>query len=114
MKYKSFKGELNFDELSHQHLSNIFWFNRIIHNLSLFQLKSITDQIDNRFGGITLEYKPHPDFLSEIEVLDEIGCLRWNDDKTLAEIWYGNEKVGILETRSHIRNVILDDIISDG
>jgi len=61
--------------MDHQHLSNIYWFNRIINEIT--SPKIIMDRITNDFDGSILPYRPKPSFKLEIDELDKRGLLSW-------------------------------------
>lgn len=76
--------KINYKDLTHQHISNIIWFNKINHGR--YSILSETEslkfsrheykEIDERFGGIVLPYKPLISFKDEIDVLEDNGYLK--------------------------------------
>ena len=78
-KWGTFNGKTkNVEEIDHQHLSNIYWFFYIIHNeIMMFAL----NEIEERFNGQLLDYRPHISFEMEIEFLEKNGYLFWRPDQ---------------------------------
>lgn len=79
--WRTADGEfLPISKLTHQHLSNIYWYHLIFQEIPRMQIKSMKKQVefskkelDSRFGGIILEWRPVFDF--EIRWLNELGML---------------------------------------
>ena len=73
--------EMEFDSLTHQHLSNIYYFMKYLNPrfypsaLQFFVKKYILV----KFGGI-LQYHPDPKFVGERRVLIRLGYLKPNGD----------------------------------
>ena len=112
MAYTSFNGrKTNLDEMDHQHLSNIYWFNRILNNVLPNRLTLITNITNTKFEGVILPYRPHPDFKGEVDRLEYLGLFKWNDQKTEAEIWYEGKLVGFFKTRQHERDEKITEIL---
>lgn len=61
---------VNLREINHSHLSNTYWYLRIFHNIIPI---NIIQELDRRFGGEILEYKPIIDL--EIEELNKMGMV---------------------------------------
>jgi hypothetical protein len=95
--HKTFDGQvLKYDELDHQHLSNIYWYNMICLNNKPLNIVNI---INNRFYGEILPYKPMLKFKDEIAFLESRGYLVWTDkgDYLLGEIFLKNKgRIGTL------------------
>lgn len=110
MLVKTFSGEVkDFDKLEHQHLSNIYWFNKI---LNLFEPQNIITKIEKEFNGEILPYRPHPDFKQEILSLEKKGYLVWRtNEKLIADISYKGKIVGEFKTRNYIRDEKINQII---
>jgi hypothetical protein len=119
--YKSFDGsKRKLEEMDQQHLSNIFWYNTICNGFYPDQMKFVTDLIPE-----LLPYRPHPDFKPEIDYLDLMGHLIWNNDGTWADIvlkkdltfkdktFASGEVVGRMETRNFKRDTIIKDILNE-
>ena len=105
MIYRNYKGErTDFENLTHQHLSNIYWFNKVCNGYSDDKLNLFIDAIRNRFENIILPYNPEYQFIEEIEYLNKRGHLIWNEDKTRADIVYKGKVVGYHETIEYIRD----------
>ena len=70
-----------FNELDHQHLSNIHYFMNLVH--PAFYPKWLKEGIRNRliieFGKI-LPYRPDPKFTEEKNYLRKLGFLKENND----------------------------------
>jgi hypothetical protein len=73
---------INTKNLSHQHLSNIYYYTTYI--LPEYYPQSVRDDINNllqeRFKGVILPYKPDPDFKEEKIYLLRKGFLKNNDE----------------------------------
>lgn len=61
-------------EMEHSHLSNLYWFFRIIHNTTK---QWALDEIKKRFNGQLLPYSPHLGNVDEISFLEINGLLKW-------------------------------------
>jgi hypothetical protein len=81
-------------QISHQHLSNILWYYELVTNLAVTPL--IQAEIDERFGGIRLPYKPLHSFTYEIDALYDMGYIT---DKISSDIIVDGKWVGRLEYR---------------
>ena len=64
-------------EIDHQHLSNMYWFHLIFWDK---KLQWVIDEINDRFNGQILHYRPHLQFESEIQGLEDRGMIRWTTD----------------------------------
>jgi hypothetical protein len=129
MKQKTFDGRtIDFSEMSHQHLSNCVWFNRIQINFAAYnynkgkisddttddalfvmyleqqRVKPYIKVIDERFDGEILPYRPLTSFPQEIEMVKKL-C----DVKEDGEIWLEDEHIGYMPKGDAIVNSI-DDI----
>lgn len=114
MRYTTFdKKVIDFGDIDHQHLSNIYWYNKVCLNRSDLDLSHVTKSIDLRFNGIVLTYRPLERFKDEIRHLDQNGMLIWNFDKTKADVIFRDEIVGIYETESYIRDLKIREILDD-
>jgi len=69
---------IKLDEMSHQHISNIFWFiHKIVpENYCESTKEEILNTIKERFEGYVLCYRPLPEFKQEREYLLHKGYLR--------------------------------------
>lgn len=112
MEYTNYKGEKKpLNQIDHQHLSNIYWYNKIVFNRDDHYLKFILDQINSRFDSKILPYVPQWQFQAEIEYLDKMGFLNWNKDKTEADVIYQGHVVGRYITPERLREIKLKEII---
>lgn len=62
---------IDFNKMSHQHLSNITYYNRLV--LGEEPPRVIINELEHRFGGIILPYHPLISFTREIEILKAKG-----------------------------------------
>lgn len=116
MKYKTFQNKtVDTDDLGHQHLSNIYWFNKILNGYDVTKLDYINNRITTEFNGIILPYKPHPYFKMEIDELDKRGFLLWKevDGLRIADIIYQGKTVGSAYYIEDHRESIIDQIVKD-
>ncbi len=76
--WTTFQGkQVSFDTVDHQHLSNLIWYWKVLHDLD------VTDAIaklSERFNGQLLPYRPHVDFKYEIDALKDRGMIVQPDD----------------------------------
>ena len=127
------KKQIKLDEMDHQHLSNIYWYNILVlgydpnnraDNKSIERQSLIFEQIDGRFNGEILSYKPLWSFKFEIQMLEKNGWVHWNKDKTHAEIKFngsiGNrynppafQVVGYIESPAWVRDQKLEGILNE-
>ena len=114
MTFTTFSGEKkDFNKIDHQHLSNIYWFNKIINERDETFLHLIIMRFRNEFNGKILPYRPHPNFKEEIESLDMMGILLWqNDEKSWAKIQWEGKEVGEYKSTSFIREEKLNMIFN--
>lgn len=110
-KWGSLDGKrTDISEMDHQHLSNIYWYARVILNSETHP--DITTEITKRFNGKVLEYRPKMEFQFEIDQLDSSGYLQWNEDKSYADIFFKNERVGSVTKLSFIRNSKIENLLN--
>jgi len=85
-----------------QHLSNIYWYMLIVLGMPSSELFQVQEQLDDRFNGQLLPYRPHPSFTYEIQFLREKGFLRVKEDSSLHQdaydIMYRGAVVGEINT----------------
>ena len=88
MTYRyTFNGKkIKYTDLSHQHLSNIYWFNKLIRKRKS-ELELVV--IECKYDGIILSYRPSCQFPEELIVLRELGYLQ--DD---GKIIYDKKEIG--------------------
>ena len=114
MKYKNYKGQtLDFKNLTQEHLSNIYWYNTICSELGYTTLQFILDEINDRFNGELLPYRPQWEFRAEINYLEKTGKFIWNEDRTKADIFHLGQKVGYYETPEHLRDKKINEILNE-
>lgn len=112
MEYTNYKGDKkSLAELDHQHLSNIYWFNKIIWERDDNYLKFILDQIRDRFEGQLLDYIPQWQFKQEIGYLDKMGFLNWNQEHTEADVIYDGHIVGHYIIPEKLRENKINELI---
>ena len=112
MIYKNYKGQkTNFKEVSHDHLSNIYWFNKICNGYNDTTLKFVLDEIKERFNGHLLPYRPQWQFKNEIDFLEKLGHFLWNEEKTKADIIYQGKIIGYYETPDSIRDEKINKLL---
>lgn len=93
--WTTFMGkQVSFDTIDHQHLSNIYWYNRIVNNQTNDELDFIMDVLKERFNGQLKKYRPHIDFKQELYVLENNGNLIWNQNKTVGIISFNGIPIG--------------------
>lgn len=89
----TFKGKkVSIDTIDHQHLSNCYWFGKIVGNLSDEDLKDFISESKERFNGQLLPYRPHVDFKFEINELKKQGALEVEGNRTV--IYFKGSEVG--------------------
>lgn len=81
---------IEYSNLSQQHLSNIIWFNKIFWNDDESPLEK--EELNKRFEGKRLPYKPSKEFEDEIKYLEAIGCIKEKNGKEL--IWFDGAVIG--------------------
>lgn len=88
--WKTFQNEdVCAETISHEHLSNAYWYSKIILKDS-YLVNRLHSILIKRFAGIILEYKPHPKFHQEHEYLRNAGLVVNN------LIFYDNQIIGQL------------------
>lgn len=63
-------------EIDQQHLSNSYWYSRIILGRSHEEIKDVQELFDSRFNGLILPYRPKPEFEFEIHCLRDYNMLK--------------------------------------
>lgn len=79
-------------EMTHQHLSNWCWYNKIVLGKSDEDIPMIFDELIERFEGELLPYRPKKDFYYEIGFLYSKGMI---NEK--GEIIYENHVIGEID-----------------
>lgn len=98
--WRTFNGRsVKPSEMDHQHLSNVYWFHILfcdaLHKWAL-------DEINARFNGQLLDYRPHPLFSYEFQMLQSRNMLRWeptkaNDIHQYAQIVHNGKVIGEIQ-----------------
>lgn len=84
--------------IDHQHISNIYWFMKLV-NPDFYDKSTktlIAGEIDKRFDGELLPYRPLPRFRGEIESLRRKGYLRERVAGAIVEVVVDGEVVGVV------------------
>lgn len=111
MKYTTFeKRVVDTDKIDHQHLSNIYWFGKILAGNIL---PVILKRIETEFNGEILPYRPKSSFKKEISTLDERGYLVWKevDGIRIADIVFQNKTVGQACYIDDHRGLLINEIL---
>ena len=112
---KTYSG-VNLNEVTHQNLSNIYWFYKILYNHIFSEsiidgLVSAYKIINEKFNGDILPYYPKFEFKEEILFLEKNGYIFWKSDiKEFGEIIYDGEIIGKVECIKYLRNKKLKDV----
>ena len=112
---KTYSG-VNLNEVTHQNLSNIYWFYKILYNHIFSEsiidgLVSAYKTINEKFNGDILPYYPKFEFKEEILFLEKNGYIFWKSDiKEFGEIIYDGEIIGKVESIKYLRNKKLKDV----
>ena len=92
-EWRTFRNKkVSLDTIDHQHLSNCYWYLKIIHNEKEADLANLVETAKERFNGQLLPYRPHVDFLYEIKELKKLDCLVDEGGRTV--IYYNGREVG--------------------
>lgn len=67
--------QVNDKTIDHQHLSNVYWYLKVFWGMQDFQLWQILEEIQIRYGGTVLPYRPHPRFIQEHVCLHKKGMI---------------------------------------
>lgn len=67
----AYRQVIKLENMSHQHLSNITYYNRLVVGVEIPSM--ITEELNNRFGGIILPYQPLINFKFEMDALVNKG-----------------------------------------
>ena len=109
------------ENLTHQHLSNLSWFSKIMNEIlvgqSLLNIEMVnTDEIDkfikNKYGEI-LEYRPHHDYKYEITTLHDYGYFEWIIPQQVANISLKGKQIGQSFSKEYLRNMNIEKIVTD-
>lgn len=96
LKWKTFRGkEVSLDTVDHQHLSNCYWYQKVILNVEHKDLSFIIDMLEERFNGQLLPYRPHLQFKLEITFLEEGGYIKLESlGSMIRKIWFRGSCIG--------------------
>ena len=91
MKWVTWDGkDATMQTISHQHLSNAYWFMIIINKMDDPNfIEAVFQTLRNRFDGKLLQYTPDPNFKQETELLRKENYLMLD-----GTIWCNGELVG--------------------
>ncbi len=79
--------KISYDEISHQHASNIIWYDRIFKNR---ENKDAHELIDKKFDGYLLNYAPKTEFKYELNYLKSNGHLKKYSDQSYGIYFHSN------------------------
>lgn len=89
----TFDGRLiKYSNLEHQHLSNIYWFNTVLHGHEHDYDEALLAELDKRFKGEMLSYKPLKRFPAETFLLKAKGFVVEEDGREV--IYFNGKEVG--------------------
>lgn len=94
-RWGSFNGKVHdTDTMDHQHISNIYWYYKLLVDISYRDktVEFILSEIDRRFNGEVLPYKPMDSFKIEIDALKKKGYIQ--DNGLNEDIIVNGEKIG--------------------
>ena len=73
----------NVEEIDHQHLSNIYWFNALLYNrVYVF----ILEELKYRFNSQLLPYRPDIKFTNEISSLSNKGFILRDNGREIIKL----------------------------
>ncbi len=100
MKWRTADGrEIELNDLTHQHASNIIWFYELLCNKDHYLIRTL---INEKFNGVVLDFKPLP-IEGEIKALHEGGFITRNG-QIVKRIWGGTKKYALVGSVTHIPN----------
>lgn len=94
-KWGSFNGKTHTVEtMDHQHISNISWYYKLLVGVTRRErtLEFIMTEIERRFDGEILPYRPMASFRTEIDMLRGKGYIQ--DNGLNEDIIVNGEKIG--------------------
>ena len=98
MKWRTADGrDIELDQLTHQHASNIIWFYDLLLNKEHHLIRTL---INEKFGGVVLDFKPLP-IEGEIKALHQEGLILRNGG-IIKKI--GLNKFALIGSVNHIPN----------
>jgi hypothetical protein len=81
-KWITYDGRVvDMNEMSHQHMSNIYWFINVLfpESYNVYIRHNIRTWLNLRFKGEVLPYSPKPEFVAELNYLRMKGYLKENN-----------------------------------
>ena len=113
-KWKTFDGKnVNLSTIDHQHLSNCFWYAKIIKGSTEDDLHHISAELTRRFNSELLPYRPNIAFEAEISELIKIGCIQCTENSAFRTIVYKGKIVGEIWSKiiiQPVRSVSIDKV----
>lgn len=102
-KWNTFQGRpVSLVSIDQQHLSNVYWYMIIVLGMPSSELFQVQEQLDDRYNGQLLPYRPHPSFTHEIQTLNNKGMLLLREesctDMTIYDIIYNETVIGEIVT----------------
>jgi hypothetical protein len=102
-KWNTFQGRpVSLVSIDQQHLSNVYWYMLIVLGTPSSELFQIQEQLDDRFNGQLMPYRPHPAFIHEIQTLNNKGLLHLREESsagmTICDIIYNETVIGEIVT----------------
>lgn len=94
-EWGSFNGKTHtLETMDHQHISNISWYYTVLIGVNYQNrtLKLVMDEIERRFNGEILPYRPMANFKREIDLLKHKGYIQ--DNGLNEDIVVNGEKIG--------------------
>lgn len=82
---------------THQHISNLYWFHKIIFNHTETELEKFMSVIQEKHEGVLLPYRPCLRFFPEINFLINKGLLKLIEFNNHYEINFNNVVVGYIK-----------------
>lgn len=114
MKYSTFEGKLvDTNEIGHQHLSNIYWYHKIINNWD--PPETVLERLKGEFNGKILPYRPKVSFTDEIERLNSRGYISWEviDGVKKGNIFYNGHVIGEVISVEDSRELIINQLLKN-
>lgn len=109
--WRTFQGKaVTPQSASHQHLSNTYWFNLIFNDRKEAWIQK---ELNDRFNGQLLEYRPHSDYEAEIDSLrDRMMLFYKGSDHANDEVSEDDPCLVYREEEIHYKGNIIGRIIT--